>query len=428
LRPATALVVALQKRGREALFVTPDYDRAYLEAAGIDVERNWRGVELPYDPAYVWAKSRKSILTKEELARVDASFAKCTQNARETAVEILRSGEDFAAIVGPAPSIPFFILPAIARRLPFFLAGVAPCAPSSEYLLWSKSPRGRFRGWENRVKLALGLWWVSRWFVKSDLAAPIRAVLEPARFKPRALVRFYRKEMYHLAGISPAVFPRPRDWTSRMYLTGYAYPDCADDGQPPSDLEAFLKAGPRPVHVGFGSYELFSGPAGRELLESILDVIVKVGKRAVVQVDPEEADLTKYGERVFAVKEVPHSWLFPRCEAVLHHCGGGTFHSVLKAGRPMICYPFGGDQVFWAHRAAELGVAPPYCGGVFEIEAERLEQNLHFVERPEVGQKAGAIAQQMAGEPNGADIQAEIICRVLDGPGNSRGPVSGGGS
>jgi UDP-glucoronosyl and UDP-glucosyl transferase len=56
------------------------------------------------------------------------------------------------------------------------------------------------------------------------------------------------------------------------------------------------------------------------------------------------------------VDSVPHSWLFPRVAAVVHHGGAGTTAAGLQAGVPSIIIPFFGDQGFWEEHVAKLGV------------------------------------------------------------------------
>jgi hypothetical protein len=58
------------------------------------------------------------------------------------------------------------------------------------------------------------------------------------------------------------------------------------------------------------------------------------------------------------VDSIPHSWLFPRVAAVIHHGGAGTTAAGLRAGVPAIVILFFGDQLFWGQRDAKLGVGP----------------------------------------------------------------------
>ena len=75
--------------------------------------------------------------------------------------------------------------------------------------------------------------------------------------------------------------------------------------------------------------------------------------RGVVQGDPDTSD-----DEVLAVRDVPHSWLFPRMSAVVHHGGAGTTAAGLRAGVPTVVCPFFGDQPYWGERVAALGAGP----------------------------------------------------------------------
>lgn len=54
----------------------------------------------------------------------------------------------------------------------------------------------------------------------------------------------------------------------------------------------------------------------------------------------------------------PHSALFPRIAAVVHHAGAGTTAAGLRAGVPAVPVPIQFDERFWAARLVALGVAP----------------------------------------------------------------------
>ncbi len=54
-------------------------------------------------------------------------------------------------------------------------------------------------------------------------------------------------------GYSPSVVPIPADWPASNYVTGYWFVDEPEGWQPPAALVDFLRAGPCPIYVGFGS-------------------------------------------------------------------------------------------------------------------------------------------------------------------------------
>jgi sterol 3beta-glucosyltransferase len=43
------------------------------------------------------------------------------------------------------------------------------------------------------------------------------------------------------------------DWGSKIDVVGFCFLDLLQDYQPPHDLVEWLKAGPPPIYVGFGS-------------------------------------------------------------------------------------------------------------------------------------------------------------------------------
>lgn len=80
------------------------------------------------------------------------------------------------------------------------------------------------------------------------------------------------------------------------------------------------------------------------------------GRRAVVHSGWAELAQGVVSENVLVVGSVPHSWLFPRVAAVVHHGGAGTTAAAFRAGVPSVVVPFHGDQPFWARLTEQLGV------------------------------------------------------------------------
>ena len=64
------------------------------------------------------------------------------------------------------------------------------------------------------------------------------------------------------------------------------------------------------------------------------------------------------GDDMLTIDEVPHSALFPRTAAVVHHAGAGTTAAGLRAGVPAVPVPIQFDEGFWSARLVALGVAP----------------------------------------------------------------------
>ena len=163
-----------------------------------------------------------------------------------------------------------------------------------------------------------------------------------------------RTPLYY--AFSPSVVPRPADWPDRIHVTGFWFSDPLPGWTPPSDLVAFLESGPSPVYVGFGSMP--SGSA-EDTLKLILKALELSHQRGILLSGwAGIGDVRKLPEYAFGVQSVPHSWLFPRMSAVVHHGGAGTTGAGLRAGVPAVVTPFVADQPNWARRIEALGVGP----------------------------------------------------------------------
>ncbi|WP_338900170.1 glycosyltransferase [Streptomyces sp. TG1A-60] len=153
-------------------------------------------------------------------------------------------------------------------------------------------------------------------------------------------------------GFSPRVVPRPGDWRAGLDITGYWWPYDRED-RLPAPLLDFLDAGPPPVFVGLGSATV---PDPERMSGEVVGALRAAGLRGVIQRG--WGELRGEGDDMFTVGEVPHSLLFPRTAAVVHHAGAGTTAAGLRAGVPAVPVPVQFDEGFWAARLVALGVSP----------------------------------------------------------------------
>jgi len=156
-------------------------------------------------------------------------------------------------------------------------------------------------------------------------------------------------------GISPSIISRPVDWAENIHITGFWLLDPPDEWTPPSDLIEFLKDDPAPLYIGFGS---MSNKRPEETADLVLKALKETNQRAIVFSGWGGLSKTNLPDSVLMVDSVPHSWLFQRIQAVIHHGGAGTTAAGLNAGVPSIIVPFHGDQPFWGRLIAKLGVGP----------------------------------------------------------------------
>lgn len=158
-----------------------------------------------------------------------------------------------------------------------------------------------------------------------------------------------------LCGYSRHVIPHPADWPPNVHTTGYWFLPGEDDWQPPAALTAFLAAGPPPVCLGFGSMTA-SDPAA--LTDLLVRATERSGQRAILLSGWAGLGDATLPPIIFPLAAAPHTWLFPRMSAVVHHGGAGTTAAGLRAGVPAVLIPHLGDQFHWGRRIAALGLGP----------------------------------------------------------------------
>ncbi|MFF9345209.1 MULTISPECIES: glycosyltransferase [unclassified Streptomyces] len=204
-----------------------------------------------------------------------------------------------------------------------------------------------------------------------------------------------------LHGYSELVVPRPRDWPAGLEVSGYWWPH--ETGGLPREVEDFLAAGPPPVFVGLGSATV---PDPERLSREIVTALRAANVRGIVQQG--WAGLAARGDDILTVGEVPHSPLFPRTAAVVHHAGAGTTAAVLRAGVPTVPVPVQFDAAFWASRLTALGTAPravPLRRLTSETLAEALRR---ATGDPSHRVRARALADRLAREDGVAPVLAAL--------------------
>jgi UDP:flavonoid glycosyltransferase YjiC (YdhE family) len=77
---------------------------------------------------------------------------------------------------------------------------------------------------------------------------------------------------------SPALVPKPRDWTPHVDVCKFLFRE-APNYAPPPDLAAFLAAGQPPVYIGFGSI-VIDHPV--KMSNLIIEAVQKCGVRAII--------------------------------------------------------------------------------------------------------------------------------------------------
>ncbi len=347
VQPLVALGTGLQQRGCRVRMAAPAVFESFVQAHGIEF------VPLAGDPA--------------ELSRVfvensGASWSKVVRSMYDYVMPIalqVMSQVD-AACEGAGAVLHTFLMTiagheaARRRGIPDYSVQLFPAfIPTPQYpaLLMPDLPLGPgYRRMTHRLN-SLSFWIGSRlgyFFLQRQNPGLPRLSGWPFS-KPLA------ERPPLLFGFSRHVLPPPPEWQGRAHVCGYWFLDEEAGWQPDPALELFIQSGPPPVYIGFGSVVTQSAD---RLAQIAIEALRISGQRGVLSLGWGGLAPQELPENVFAIQSAPHSWLFPKMAAVVHHGGAGTTAAGLRAGVPSILIPFTTDQPFWAQQVTRLGVGP----------------------------------------------------------------------
>lgn len=205
-----------------------------------------------------------------------------------------------------------------------------------------------------------------------------------------------------LHAYSGVLCPRPDDWPETDRQTGYFFAEPAPY-EPSAALSAFLADGPKPIYVGFGSMPSLDRT---QVSQALRDALARTGQRAILATGWGGIDELQTTDAVHVLDAVPHTWLFPRVAAVVHHGGSGTTHEGLRWGCPSVICPIFADQPFFGRLVADLGAGPkpiPHKKLAGDRLAAAIESALGDTVRARAIEIGGAMRQER-GVANAVDL------------------------
>lgn len=405
--PLVGVAAALRARGHSPLMATHAEYRAVVEAAGVAF--------LPLPPSQEEIEAALGIDTSE-LVRKTTKATGLEFAVRRIAMPFLKAAYDTMAqacadadLVVTHTSAFAARLAAEKLRLPWLSAVLAPFAFMSEFdppLLLASPTLEQIRkhagvGLERAVIHVLKLWaapWTDTYRrMREELGLPAQPnPLFEGQFSPLGTLALYSK----LFGAPQPDFPR------RTTITGFSFFDASASarGLDPA-LGRFLEAGPPPLVFTVGS-ALIHEPRG--FFEAAAGAAYMLGRRAVLLAGADDPQLRKLAGRDIYVASgfVPHSAIFPRADAVIHHGGVGTTAQALRAGRPELVVPYTADQPDNAMRLARMGVSRTLPIGMFTARRAALE--IARLSARGYQRRARETAVALAAE-DGPDLAAVVI-------------------
>ncbi|GAB7028939.1 glycosyltransferase [Streptomyces sp. NPDC021749] len=388
--PYTGLGTRLRTAGHEVVVATHERSAALVRRCGLDF------LPLPLDQgASAGPGTRrppaKAGLSVTEQIRVVRDLGPVMG---EALADACASGADL--LLFSSGLAPLALVAAEGTGLPSSGVYLQPLAPTREFPpvisgFPSLGPQGNLTAGHCAQSLLVRLYAPAVRHLRRRLHVTAHAVRRRRAASP----------VYH--GFSPRVVPRPSDWRPGMDVVGYWWPAEDPDWTPDPGLADFLRSGPPPVYVGFGSMHL--GDA-EDLGRLVARALRLAGVRGVLQTG--QAGLSLHGDDLLTIGQVPHAQLFPQVAAVIHHAGAGTTAAGLRAGVPAVPVPVMLDQPFWASRLRALGVSPGVLP-VRRLSAERLAEAVrHAVRDPGYRRRAQRLSGLIAAEDGAGRVLAAI--------------------
>ena len=167
-----------------------------------------------------------------------------------------------------------------------------------------------------------------------------------------------RLDLPSIYGISPSFLPKPSDFPSNSYFTGFWQSLSSQDLD--SETINFLSSKQEKVLITFGSMPF---ETRFDLQQTIQTLSKKLNVNVLIVKGWGFENVSSYNQSdsVKFIATAPFDKLIPKVNAVVFHGGIGTMAECLRAGVPFLAcpviYPMG-DQYFWAKRAHELGCSP----------------------------------------------------------------------
>ena len=401
VQPYIALGVGLKQAGHHVRVVTHENYGAAVQTQQLEFSAVQGNVQ-----EFIDSPKMRELLERGNFLAITAHTAKESQRAALLwAAQGLEACRDAQLIVAGVGGL--FVGLAIAEKLnlPILQAHVFPFTPTSAFAgaLFPQT-LSHLGGAVNRLSheaLRQAMW---QGFRAADTLARTQVLGLPANpfWGPYQSKRLNQYPV--LYGFSPSVIAPPADW-GNAHVTGYWLLEPPSDWQPPAALEAFLADGEAPIYIGFGS---MASRNSTQTAELILESLKQTKTRAILQSGWGGFKTDALPDHVLSIASVPHSWLFNKVAAVVHHGGAGTTAAGLQAGVPSLVIPFFGDQGFWGERVAQAGVGPsPIPRKV--LTAERLAQGIQtMISNAEMRTRAAELGKRIRAE-DGVGNAVKII-------------------
>jgi UDP:flavonoid glycosyltransferase YjiC (YdhE family) len=405
VQPYIALGLGLQKSGHQVQIATDSTFKGFIEASGLGF-------------AAVKADPRRAL--QEDIRRIGSNPVRLlrwidrqfTPLARGYFIDVRAACQDSDAVLVSALAFAAMHV-AQALGIPSLATYLYPITPTRSFPSMAASSLPKWLtgvGWINWMSFRL----YNLAFFRMTLPV-INDLRKEILGLPPVPWSYYLNidisDVPIIYGYSKHVIPHPADWGATQHITGYWFLD-DPEWRPPDELSQFLEAGTPPIYIGFGS---MVDAEAKKTTGIVLEALKLTGQRAILHGGWSDLGSHSLPETVYKVSDVPHSWLFPRMAAIIHHGGAGTTAAALRAGVPAVIVPYFGDQPFWARRIYQLGVSPKPIPRD-KLSTEKLAAAvLEAIQEKNIRENARQLGKHICQE-DGVTDAVQIIDRYLSEP------------
>jgi sterol 3beta-glucosyltransferase len=400
IQPCLVLGKGLQQTGIQILIAAPQNFAAQIQAQGLPFH------PLRADVQQIMAGETGQKFMEKGGGNLIQSMISMRKMIGPVAIQMaedaLEASRDADALVSLAVFAPFGKTIAQIRDIPLINVEPTPVLPARNFPAPGWPVQQDLGGVFNRLSGFAMLQVIWQWYRPYVNDFRSRFGLQPLNGAD-----FHRilTSTLLLGAYSQTVIPRPREWPDKAHSTGYWFQNDLCEWRPSPELKAFLDKGEPPVYVGFGS---MAGRNPEHFARLILEALAKTGKRGILATGWGGMNVMNVPSDGFVLDSAPHSWLFPRMSAVVHHGGAGTTAEGLRAGRPTVIVPFIVDQLFWGKRVRELGAGPEPIRAK-QLTVDKLADAIHTATTdPKMKKRAEEIGKAIRAE-DGLGTAVKIV-------------------
>jgi UDP:flavonoid glycosyltransferase YjiC (YdhE family) len=200
------------------------------------------------------------------------------------------------------------------------------------------------------------------------------------------------------------------DWKYKWKIGGYCYNDSFGFNKAAlAELLAFVKKDSRPTL--FFTLGSCNTEQRDKFAQGLFDIVCRHDLKLIIGCGwwKVGASLGNQENLYLLNTPIPHFFIFPSCDGIIHHGGVGTSHSAARSGRPQMIAPLLLDQFYWGYRVKQLGIGPGAVN-IARTSHKRLEKMvLDLVTNQSYKKNALALGEQIRNEKG-----LENLCRHIE--------------